>query len=187
MVKSGNRDAQPSPQRRVIWVLAPLSSTKTSRVAGTPASRCGPCLLCFTTSGRDCSAACSVSFCNSSPAGSATDPSQKWGGQTLRPVPPAWRRAAARAVVLRASVRRDLRPQRWVCDSSVPRALKCWRTRRTAATQWPKLAAISQVLLPCSSSLRMPSRTATGMAFMPKLSPTRQPAILKPRSFMETL
>ena len=62
----------------------------------------------------------------------------------------------------------------------MPDARRDWFTRSklfrcTAATQWPKLAAISQVLLPCSSSLKMPSRTATGMAFLPKLSPTRQP------------
>lgn len=50
------------PQRRVICVLAPLSSTNTSRSAGTPASRCGQAFLCSATSGRDCSLACSVFF-----------------------------------------------------------------------------------------------------------------------------
>ena len=43
-------------------MLAPLSSKNTSRSAGTPASRWGHCLLCSATSGRDCSAACSVFF-----------------------------------------------------------------------------------------------------------------------------
>jgi hypothetical protein len=38
------------------------------------------------------------------------------------------------------------------CGSRVPRALKCWRTRRAAATPSPKLAAISAVPLPANSS-----------------------------------
>jgi hypothetical protein len=38
----------------------------------------------------------------------------------------------------------------WICGSKVPRALKCWRTRRTAATQKPLHAAISTVVSPCS-------------------------------------
>jgi len=53
---------------------------------------------------------------------------------------------------LRAAVRSVLRPHRCVCGLSVPRALNCWRTRRTAAPQKPENAAISRGLLPGSSS-----------------------------------
>jgi hypothetical protein len=50
------------PRRRVIWVLAPLSSTKTSRSTGSSDNR--PCqgALFSATSGRFCSAAKSVFF-----------------------------------------------------------------------------------------------------------------------------
>ena len=50
------------PRQRVILVLAPLSSTNTSRAGLPTASRSCQCALFSATSGRSCSAACSVFF-----------------------------------------------------------------------------------------------------------------------------
>ena len=50
----------------------------------------------------------------------------------------------------RARVSSVLRPHKWVCGWSVPRAWNCCRTRLTAATQNPENVAMSRVLLPWS-------------------------------------
>src|SRR5260370_12373432 len=56
------RPPRARPRKRVIWVLAPLSSTKTRPVTGSAANRSCQRSLFSATSGRFCSAAARVFF-----------------------------------------------------------------------------------------------------------------------------
>src|ERR1700719_4354741 len=56
------RPPRARPRNRVIFVLAPLSSTKTKRCTGWETNRSCHCALFSATSGRSCSAAARVFF-----------------------------------------------------------------------------------------------------------------------------